>query len=202
MQLVVLKPHDPALRKPCLPITKSDLRKNTLQDEINELLDYVYGTSNKGAKRNTLEPMTVGLSANQVGLRHRISIVDLAIGKKGYNDLHVLINPEIVWQSTTVTQNYEGCVNLPTIWGSVPRATKIKVKALDRSGNELLLTLSGWPARLLQHEIGHLDGNLFIDLLKNSKKAFLVEKTDYSRFKKEKDAWKKYIDVSDLMKHY
>jgi peptide deformylase len=201
MKLAVLEPNNPLLRKTCLPVGKNDLRKNALQEEINALLDYVYGNSNKGSKRNALQPMTVGLSANQVGLTHQISIVDLAIGKKGYNDLHVLINPEIIWQSSAVTQNYEGCVNLPSIWGSVKRATKIKVQAMDRSGNEIQLTLSGWPARLLQHEIGHLQGELFIDLLANPQKAFLVEKEDYAQFKKEKDAWKKYIDVSHLAKN-
>jgi peptide deformylase len=143
--------------------------------------------------------MTVGLSANQVGIKKRISIVDLAIGRKGYSDLYVLINPEITWFSKTMVENCEGCVNLPTIWGYVKRSKKIKVRALDRSGNELELTLNGWSAILLQHEIDHLNGKLFIDKLDDPKKAHLVEKDDYQKYKTQKKLWKKYIDVSDLI---
>jgi peptide deformylase len=200
MELHVLEPKHKVLRSPCIELAKRDLRKTSVQLEIEAMIDFVYGNNNKGKGRKRNSSMTVGLSANQVGLSNRISIVDLAIGKRGYSDIHVLINPQIVWASQSVAEHCEGCVNLPTIWGYVQRSKRIKVKALDRSGNELLLTLSGWPAVLLQHEIDHLDGKLFIDKLPNPQKAFLVEDGDYAEFKQKKKAWKKYIDVSDIVK--
>ncbi len=199
MQLKVLQPQDKLLRKVCLPIPKRDLRKTSIQEEIEAMIDYVYGNNNKGTTRDRTSTMTVGLSANQVGIKKRISIVDMAIGRKSYSDLYVLINPEIIWKSKSTTENCEGCVNLPTIWGYVQRARKIKVKALDRSGNELVLTITGWSAILLQHEIDHLNGKLFIDRLENPKKAHLVEKNDYQRYKTEKKQWKKFIDVTNLI---
>lgn len=200
MELTVLAPKDTILRTPCLPLTKRDLRKTTVQQEIEALIDFVYGNNNKGKNRNRNHAMTVGLSANQVGLNKRISIVDMAIGKRGYSDIQVLINPEITWMSTATVENCEGCVNLPSIWGYVKRSKRIKVKALDRSGNEIALTLNGWPAILLQHEIDHLNGKLFIDKLPDAKGAFHVEDGDYQKFKQEKRAWKKFIDVSDLVR--
>ena len=199
MELVVLKPHDPLLRTICQPILKKDLRKTSVQLEIEAMIDYVYGNNNKGKSRDRASTMTVGLSANQVGINKRISIVDLAIGRKGYSDLYVLINPEIIWASQTTVENCEGCVNLPTIWGYVKRSKKVKVKALDRSGNELILTLNGWSAILLQHEIDHLNGKLFINHLDDPKKAHHVEKNDYRKYKTQKKLWKKYIDVTDLI---
>lgn len=199
MELIVLQPKHKILRTSCQALTKRDLRRTAVQKEIEAMIDFVYGNNNKGRGRNRNASMTVGLSANQVGIAKRISIVDLAIGKRGYSDIHVLINPEIVWQSQSVLENCEGCVNLPTIWGYVKRSRRVKVKALDRSGNELLLTLSGWPAILLQHEIDHLNGKLFVEKLPNPKKALLVEEGDYQEFKQKKKDWKKFIDVSGIV---
>jgi peptide deformylase len=200
MELHVLDPKDTILRSPCLGLTKRDLRKTTVQLEIESMIDFVYGNNNKGKRKNRTASMTVGLSANQVGLPKRITVVDMAIGKRGYNDIQVLINPEIIWSSKSIVEHCEGCVNLPTIWGYVQRSKRIKVKALDRSGNELLLTLNGWPAILLQHEIDHLNGKLFIEKLPNPQKAFLVEDGDYQKFKIQKKTWKKFIDVTDIVK--
>jgi peptide deformylase len=199
MNLVVLDPKDSVLRSPCAVVPKRDLRRTSVQNEIEALIDFVYGNNNKGKNRKRNYAMTVGLSANQVGIGKRISVVDMAIGKKGYSDIQVLINPEIVWASKSFVEHCEGCVNLPTIWGYVKRSKRIKVSALDRSGNELLLTLSGWPAILLQHEIDHLQGTLFIDHLPNPKEALLVENGDYRSFKQQKKNWNKYKDVSDLI---
>lgn len=199
MELRVLNPKEKLLRTSCNIVPKKDLRRTSVQEEIEALIDFVYGNNNKGQNRKRDHATTVGLSANQVGINKRISIVDLAIGKRGYGDIHVLINPEIVWSSKTVATRVEGCVNLPSIWGKVTRSQRVKVKALDRSGNELLLTLNGWPAILLQHEIDHLNGKLFIDKLEDPTKAHLVDKGDYLKYKKQKTAWKKFIDVTDLI---
>lgn len=200
MLLVVLEPNHKILRNPCTYISKNDLRKTALQKEIELLIDFVYGNNNKGKNKSRRNATTVGLSANQVGIAKRISVVDLAIGKKGYSDIHVLINPEIVWSSKSMTERCEGCVNLPTIWGYVQRSKRIKVKAFDRSGNEMLLTLSGWAAILLQHEIDHLNGKLFIEKLPDPKKALFVEDGDYQEFKQKKKKWMKYIDVTMYIK--
>jgi peptide deformylase len=160
----------------------------------------VYGHSNKGDKRDRSVPSVVGLAANQLGLPYRIIIVDLGIGRKKYNDLHVLVNPEITWSSKSLIRKDEGCVNLKYIRGMVPRSKRVKVSCLDRSGNKINFDLNGWAAVLLQHEVGHLNGELFIDHLDDPKKAHLVEDGDFLQYKKEKNEWNKLIDVSDLVK--
>src|SRR5438046_2141408 len=115
-----LAENDPRLRRECAELTKADLRVREQQVEIDALLDYVYGKSNKqvaGKTADRSQPTTVGLSANQVGVMKQICIVDLSIGRKGYHDMHVLINPKVVWQSKATIEKIEGCVNFKTTWG-------------------------------------------------------------------------------------
>jgi len=170
------------------------------QLEIEALLDYVSGVVNKntlGARRDHSRPITVGLSANQAGIMKQICVVDLSIGRKGYTDLYVLVNPRVAWRSKARVARTEGCVNFPTTWGVTNRATSVRVSAWDRSGNELELKLGGWPASLLQHEIDHLEGLLFIDRMPDPGHAHLVQPEEYSVYRKSKpDEWESYIDMS------
>lgn len=199
MILVPLAQDDPRLRRGCVELTRAQLRLKEQQTEIDALLDYVYGKGNKtvpGAARDRGRPGTVGLSANQVGVMKQISVVDLSIGRRGYFDLHVLVNPQIVWQSKATIAKPEGCVNFPTIWGVTRRSRTVRVEALDRSGNELALKVTGWAAVLLQHEIDHLNGHLFIDRLVDPTRADLVKAGEYAQYRKHKAAWEHTIDVS------
>src|SRR5262249_45222580 len=83
------------------------------------------------------------------------------------------------------------------IWGVTHRAKSVRLKAMDRSGNELELKLSGWPAVLAQHEIDHLYGRLFIDRLPDPSKAHHVQKGQYMAYRRAKPGnWSEYIDVS------
>lgn len=192
---------NPKLRKICEPITLRELRTKKTQDLIESLLSYVYATNNKGADSRRDKPSVVGLAANQLGVNQRIVVVDLGIGHKSYSDIHVLVNPVIKWKSKTLTERSEGCVNLNGIHGFVKRSTRVKLDAYDRSGNAISLDIHGWPAILLQHEVGHLNGELFIDLLPNPKKAHLVDDSEVVEYKRNKKSWKKFVDVSDLVKH-
>jgi peptide deformylase len=190
---------DPRLRHECAELTRAQLRGREQQVEIDALLDYVYGKSNKAMKGETVDrakPTTVGLSANQVGVMKQISIVDLSIGRKGYNDMHVLINPKITWRSKAVVEKAEGCVNFKTIWGVTRRSRTVEVVAMDRSGNEISLKVTGWAAILLQHEVDHLAGRLFIDRLVDPKRADLVKPKEYEAYRKMKADWPRKTDVS------
>ncbi len=193
-----LPPEHPMLRQPCQPIIPKDLKSKSFQKLLDHLLDFVYGHSNKGLTRNKKQAMTVGLSANQIGISLQINIIDLGIGHKSYNDIHILINPRIIWKSKSIIEKIEGCVNLPTIWGQVKRSRTVTVQALDRSGNQLTIKARGWPAVLLQHEIDHLHGHLFLDRLSDPTKAHLVEEGDYKLYKKQPKNWTKFIDVTNL----
>jgi peptide deformylase len=110
----------------------------------------------------------VGLASNQVGEPCRIISCDTS-AKDEPNDLVVLINPEIVETDGLVVYE-EGCLSVIDYTADVKRAECITVKGLDREGNPVLLKKEGLPAIVLQHEIDHLDGMLFIDRISTLKR--------------------------------
>lgn len=102
----------------------------------------------------------VGLAAPQIGISKRVIVVDAE------EDLLELINPEIIEESGEETDT-EGCLSIPGFIGDVTRAQKVRVKAIDREGRQVELVREGLAARVLQHEIDHLNGILFIDKAQN-----------------------------------
>lgn len=107
----------------------------------------------------------VGLAAPQVGILLRMITVYLPADfeKEGEPEHdYTLINPEIV-KSDGRVMGYEGCLSIPGWTGDVPRAKRVTVKAIDLNGKQTRLKLEGWIARVVQHEIDHLDGILFVD---------------------------------------
>jgi len=201
MTLIPLDQHDPRLRQVCAPLTRGQLRDREQQLEIEALLDFVNVTASEeivGGRRGRAHPHTMGLAGNQVGIMKQICVVDLAIGQRNHTNFYVLINPRLVWQSKSLIEKPEGCINFKTTWGVTRRSRSVRVQALDRSGNELELKLTGWSAALVQHEIDHLGGHLFIDRLGDPTKAHFVPLDQYSKYRHTKPSeWGQWVDVSD-----
>lgn len=103
----------------------------------------------------------VGIAAPQVGENVRIFLA-LIDQKKATT----MINPEITWHSDEMVLGEEGCLSLPGQWGQVERYTELKVKFLDIKGKPNTLKLKNFNARVVQHEMDHLNGILFIDHVK------------------------------------
>lgn len=135
---------DEVLTKPCKEVTKMTLRTKIL---INDMLDTMY------------EAMGVGLAAPQVGILKRIVTIDIGEGPI------VLINPEILETSGEQTGE-EGCLSVPGKAGLVTRPNYVKVKALNEDMEEIVLEGEELLARAFCHEIDHLDGKMYVDLVK------------------------------------
>ena len=134
---------DEVLTKPCKEVTKMTLRTKIL---INDMLDTMY------------EAMGVGLAAPQVGILKRIVTIDIGKGPI------VLINPEILETSGEQTGE-EGCLSVPGKAGLVTRPNYVKVKALNEDMEEIVLEGEELLARAFCHEIDHLDGKMYVDLV-------------------------------------
>lgn len=150
--LPILTYPDERLKTPCDPVESFD---PALQEFIDHLLETCAGG-----------PGAVGIAAPQVGMMHRLCIVDATKAKRPVENhgLLVLINPEITnWDGFAVGR--EGCLSVPDYTGKVIRAETIELKALDRHGKPCQFTMTGFEARIAQHEIDHLDGILFLDRL-------------------------------------
>ena len=88
------------------------------------------------------------------------------------SELIALINPEIVKVEGEIVTDYEGCLSVKDVYGKVPRHSKIRVRALDTEGREVRFKAEGFLARVIQHEIDHTNGTVFIDHLKGQPDAF------------------------------
>jgi peptide deformylase len=126
-----------------------------------------------------------GLAAPQIGKNLRVAVIE----SKEYRDdegnitsdaipLHVLINPRIIKASKEKCEMDEGCFSYPNYYGPVTRPKQVRVKALNADGKEVQINAGGMLARVLQHEIDHLDGILFVDRVKDLSKIRKVEYND------------------------
>lgn len=157
IKLEIIKKEHPTLTSVSIPVEKID-------KELQDLIDSMILTMR--------EAKGVGLAAPQINKKMRLVVVETPpdTDDEGNEipdsrDLYVLINPEIVNSSRKKVAGIEGCLSIPGYVGEVERSQAIRVKALDRRGRKTDLKLRGWPARIVQHEVDHLDGILYTDRL-------------------------------------
>lgn len=130
----------------------------------------------------------VGMAAPQIGMSLRIFVAhprNTAFRKQTEkSSLQVCINPRIIKKSKSRITEYEGCGSVAhaTLFGLVPRYRSITVSALDQNGKKFLVKASGLLARIVQHEMDHLDGVVFLDRMKNTRS--LLDKKSYLKNKK------------------
>lgn len=150
---------DPRLRKVSSEIDVFDDKLQVLIDDMFETMYHARG---------------VGLAAPQIGINLRLSVIDV-IGDKSQQ--LVLINPEII-ASEGEEEYQEGCLSVPGVYDKVKRAKTVTIKALDRNGAKYEMTASGLLGECFQHEIDHLNGKLYIDLLSPLKRNLARKKLD------------------------
>lgn len=116
--------------------------------------------------------ISAALAAVQIDKLERVIIIRSDFDEKDNREFTALINPEIVKYEGEVASDYEGCLSVKDIYGKVPRYTKIRVKALNLAGNPVHFKADGFLARVIQHEIDHINGIVFIDHIKDQQDAF------------------------------
>jgi len=116
--------------------------------------------------------ISAALAAVQIDRMERVVIVRSDFDDKASREFTALINPEIVKFEGALVADYEGCLSVKDVYGKVPRYSKIRVKAIDSDGNEVRFKADGFLARVIQHEIDHTKGTLFIDHIKDDTSAF------------------------------
>lgn len=136
--------EDEILRKKSREVEVVDERVKQL---LNDMADTMYNAENGG-----------GLAAPQVGILKRLVVIDMGQG------LIKLVNPKIVKREGE-QEVIEGCLSLPSVWGKLKRPEKVTVQALNENGEKIEITATGELAKCFCHEIDHLDGILFTDLV-------------------------------------
>ncbi len=123
-------------------------------------------------------PRCVGLAAPQIGSSLRLAVMDASAHPKTttHHGLLVLINPQLEALQGSIVQR-EGCLSIPDFTANVQRATRLRLRALDRHGRDQVYDLDGFEAIVAQHEVDHLDGTLFLDRVANLKTDTFRRKT-------------------------
>lgn len=137
----------------------------------------------------------VALAAIQIDQPLKLVVVRNNFEDKSDRSFRTLVNPEITKYDGNLVEDYEGCLSVKDIYGKVPRHSKVRIKALDENGNEVRFSATGFLARVLQHEIDHTKGKLFIDHIKNRPEAFyrLDKEGQLIELDYEKDVKKSHI---------
>lgn len=139
---------DKFLKQPTQSVENIDGRLQQLIDDMSETMYAAPG---------------VGLAAIQVGVDQSLLVFDIASQEDGDRKLQVLINPRIVEKEGEILSENEGCLSVPDFRADVKRAERVLVDGFDREGKPLRMEAEGFAAVVLQHEIDHLNGTLFID---------------------------------------
>ncbi len=150
--------------------TKST-KVHVITDETKALVDDMVSASLDWEDSRPHE-ISAALAAVQIDNMQRVVIVRSDFDDKAAREFTTLINPEIVKREGHMTNDYEGCLSVSGIYGKVPRYSKVRVKALDITGNEIRFKAEGFLARVIQHEIDHTNGVVFIDHIRDKTDAF------------------------------
>ena len=164
MKLEIVQAGDPVLRKKSRPLTKEEI----LSPSIQELIPLMRDTMR--------EAPGVGLAAPQIGQSIQLAVIEdrvtyikdvsaeeLAKRQRSAISFHVIINPKLTVVGNSSAVFFEGCLSVEGYQAIVDRALDVRVECLNERGEEVTINAHGWYARILQHEIDHLNGILYVD---------------------------------------
>lgn len=167
MKLEIVQAGDPVLRKQSRLLSKEEIQGAPIQELI-------------AVMRETMrEAPGVGLAAPQIGASIQLAVIEdredylnsvspeqLAILQRAAVPFHVIINPKLTFLDKSLARFFEGCLSVEGYQAVVDRALNVRVECLNERGEEVTINAQGWYARILQHEIDHLNGMLYIDRMK------------------------------------
>jgi len=164
VSLTIVQAGEPVLRKQARPLRHNEVRSK----EIRELIETMKETMHAAPG--------VGLAAPQIGKGIQLAVIEdrpeytkdwtpaqLAERDRRPVPFHVIINPRLTLVGDERVESFEGCLSVDSLMAVVPRAKKVRVECLDEKGEPKVIEAAGWYARILQHEIDHLYGTLYID---------------------------------------
>jgi peptide deformylase len=168
--LKVARLGNPVIRKAAEAVPKEAITSPEIQRLIDDMLDTMH------------EYEGVGIAAPQVHLSTQLAVIESKGDTRSIKPIHltVLINPRIVSASSSLLEDWEGCLSVNDLRGKVPRAEWVDVEAFNRKGERIKFHAEGFFARVIQHECDHLSGKVFIDRMPNL--TTLAHLHEFARF--------------------
>lgn len=167
MTLEIVQAGNPVLRKQGRHLTREEIGSQSIQELIEKMREAMRDAPG------------VGLAAPQIGESIQLAVIEdraeylsdlspeqLARLQRSAIPFHVIINPKLSFLDNSSAQFFEGCLSVEGYQAVVDRALNVRVECLNEKGEEVIINAQGWYARILQHEIDHLNGTLYVDRMK------------------------------------
>lgn len=164
MSLTIVQAGDPVLRRPARPLRPNEIRSREIRELIQQMKETMQAAPG------------VGLAAPQIGQGIQLAVIEdrpeytrdwtpeqLAERERKPVSFHVIINPRITLLGDERVEYFEGCLSLANLMALTPRARRVRVECVDEKGEPSVIEAAGWYARILQHEIDHLGGAMYVD---------------------------------------
>jgi peptide deformylase len=184
LKLKLWQVGEAVLRQNARPLTTDEILSNRIQDLIESMRETMHDAPG------------VGLAAPQVGLAVQMAVIEdqlefiqkmppeqVAECDRRPVPFHVVINPKLIIDGDETAEFFEGCLSVAGFTGIVPRAKRVRIECLNERAEPLLITAEGWYARILQHEIDHLHGILYVDRMRS--RSFSTQ-DNHARYWKDK----------------
>jgi peptide deformylase len=164
LPLTIVQAGEPVLRKAARALRPNEIRSREIRELIRQMKETMYAAPG------------VGLAAPQIGQGIQLAVIEdrpeyikdwtpeqLAERERQPVPFHVIINPRITLLGEERVEYFEGCLSLDNLMALTPRARRVRVECMDETGEAKVIEASGWYARILQHEIDHLAGTMYVD---------------------------------------
>jgi peptide deformylase len=187
--------YDHIITLPNPHLREKSRRVHIVTDEVKKLIQNMQEATLDWEDHRPHE-LGVALAAVQIDELYRVVIIRNDFDNRDNRTFFALINPEIVKLEGAISYDHEGCLSVKDIYGLVPRYSRVRIRAIDINGNEIRIKADGFLARVLQHEIDHTNGTVFIDHIKDKEDAFFkltedgeLHKVPYEQVKTSSTLW-------------
>lgn len=156
---------------PNVHLREKSKKVNSLDGELLDVIEKMKAATLDWEASRPHE-LGVALAAIQIDQPYRIIVIRSNFEDKNNRTFSVFINPEITKKEGSVEEDYEGCLSVLDVYGKLPRFNKVRLKALNEDGVMIRIKAEGFLARVIQHEVDHINGIMFVDHIKNRPNAF------------------------------
>jgi peptide deformylase len=167
MKVAIVQTGDPILRQQSRPLTREEITSPSIQELIELMRDAMHAAPGVGLAAPQIGvPIQLAVIEDRAEYLGRLSAGELAEHQRAAIPFHVIVNPKLTILGDSSAEFFEGCLSVAGFSAVVDRALNVRVECLNERGEEVTINAQGWYARILQHEIDHLNGILYIDRMK------------------------------------
>ncbi len=164
MRLPILQAGEEVLRQTARPLSVAEIKSREIQELIDSMREAMHGAPGVGLAAPQIgEALQLAVIEDKADYTREASAASLKERERKPVPFHVIVNPKITLDNKSRAEFFEGCLSLAGFTAIVSRARKVRVECLDHKGEPKVIEASGWYARILQHEVDHLQGTLYID---------------------------------------